>query len=202
MSKLIVEVPDEMHRELKKTALFSRRTVKTMVTEILHAFLAGEAKGKGARETGLCGRWDDPRSAAAILAAGNRPPITPVEQARTAPGSIDSAEATAAVVERASASPCGPRPAFASPLFTNTARTAPEAAMRERDNLTGAAANTFVVNSPATVVPSSATRSARSGRPLGLRSAVMPAASKPRGNVTLTDTPPSAGGRTPRRAPS
>ena len=125
-----------------------------------------------------------------IVAAGKSPPMTPVEHASTESAGRSSRVATAAVVARASRSPRSPRPAFASPLFTRTA----EAGMickRSRVSLTGAAGKTLVVSSAADPAGRSTSSKARSGRPLGLRPAVMPLARKPRGKVTLMGTPRS-----------
>ena len=102
-----------------------------------------------------------------------RSPITPVEHARTSPGSRARASASASVAASASASPSGPVPALAWPLFTMTARAEPSA-RRSRVSSTGHAANAFVVNSPAAVAGAFARSRARSGLPEGFSPAVTP----------------------------
>jgi hypothetical protein len=77
-------------------------------------------------------------SARTTLSAGNRAPITPVEATRISSGRVPSSRASAAVVERATASPSGVQ-ALAQPAFTRTARALPFLA-RSRDTRTGAAA--------------------------------------------------------------
>ena len=106
--------------------------------------------------------------------------MTPVEHARTVSASTPSASAATAVAASASSSPTAPVPAFACPLFTRTARAVPFCSLT-RESSTGAAANLFVVNSPATLQTSPATSSARSGRPLFFSPAVTPAARNPDG---------------------
>ena len=140
-------------------------------------------------------------SASIIGVTWSGSPITPVEHGSTSRGSTRSSAAAAALVAAASSRPRRPVPAFAWPLFTRTARPRPSAS-RRRPSTTGAAAIAFVVNSPAAVVPGSPISNARSGRPLGLRPAEIPAARKPLGKVTpvLTGTPPSSGARSPHPA--
>ena len=68
MAKLIVELPEEVHKELKKKATHEHRTIKAVVTDLVEDYLAlrGEDTGK-AGETGLCGRWEDTRTAVEII---------------------------------------------------------------------------------------------------------------------------------------
>ena len=68
MAKLIVELPEEVHKELKKKATHEHRTIKDVVTDLVEDYLAlrGEDTGK-AGETGLCGRWEDTRTAVEII---------------------------------------------------------------------------------------------------------------------------------------
>lgn len=68
MAKLIVDLPEELHEELKKTAALSRRTIKNVVTDLAEEYVSRGAKGEGINETGLCGRWEDTRTPEAIIA--------------------------------------------------------------------------------------------------------------------------------------
>ena len=68
MAKLIVELPEEIHKELKRKALLHHRTIKEVVTDLLEEFLSRGRKEGNMTETGFCGRWEDKRSAAAIIA--------------------------------------------------------------------------------------------------------------------------------------
>ena len=40
MAKLIVELPEELHKELKKTAALSHRTIKNVVTDLVEEYIA------------------------------------------------------------------------------------------------------------------------------------------------------------------
>ena len=72
--------------------------------------------------------------------------------------------------------------AFAQPLLTTIARTVPPERCRwSFETLTAAAITLLVVKTAAACAAASATRSMRSGFPLGLIPALMPAARKPRG---------------------
>jgi hypothetical protein len=68
MAKLIVELPDEIHRELKKTATLRNLTLKEVVTDLVKEYLARAEKSVASAGTGLCGSWEDTRTAAAIIA--------------------------------------------------------------------------------------------------------------------------------------
>ena len=68
MGKLIVELPDEIHGELKKKATMDNKTLKEIVTNLIKKYLSGlQEKTKPKRETGLCGSWEDERSADEII---------------------------------------------------------------------------------------------------------------------------------------
>ncbi len=68
MAKLIVELPEEVHKELKKKATHEHRTIKDVVTDLVEDYLSprGEDTGK-ARGTGFCGRWENTRTAEEII---------------------------------------------------------------------------------------------------------------------------------------
>lgn len=68
MAKLIVELPEELHKELKKTAALSQRTIKNVVTDLVEEYISRGEKREEIKETGLCGTWEDTRSADAIIA--------------------------------------------------------------------------------------------------------------------------------------
>jgi predicted transcriptional regulator len=68
MAKLIVELPEELHRELKKTAALSHRTIKNVVTDLVEEYISREEKREDVTETGLCGKWEDTRTPEAIIA--------------------------------------------------------------------------------------------------------------------------------------
>ena len=67
MGKLIVELPEEIHQDLKKKATLDHKTIKEVVTDLVQEYLAREQR-EALKETGLCGKWQDARSADAILA--------------------------------------------------------------------------------------------------------------------------------------
>lgn len=68
MAKLIVELPEELHKELKKTAALSHRTIKNVVTDLVEEYVLRGEKREEIKETGLCGRWEDSRSPQEIIA--------------------------------------------------------------------------------------------------------------------------------------
>jgi hypothetical protein len=68
MGKLIVELPDEMHGELKKKAAINHKTLKDIITELIHGYLyAPDKQVPTKKKTGLCGGWDDERTAEEII---------------------------------------------------------------------------------------------------------------------------------------
>lgn len=67
MGKLIVELPDKIHSELKKKATLHNQTIKDIVTDLLEDYLSKSEEKKEIKETGLCGRWADIRTAEAII---------------------------------------------------------------------------------------------------------------------------------------
>ena len=68
MTKLIVELPEELHKELKKTAALSHRTIKNVVTDLVEEYISRGEKKEDLQETGLCGKWEDTRTPEAIIA--------------------------------------------------------------------------------------------------------------------------------------
>ncbi len=81
--------------------------------------------------------------------------------------------------------PSSPVQALAQPLLTRTARTAPlDAARCSLLTMTPADCTRLVVKTPAACAGASETSSIRSGAPLALMPALMPAARNPRGVVT------------------
>ena len=68
MAKLIVELPEELHKELKKTAALSHRTIKNVVTDLVEEYISRGEKKEDLQETGLCGKWEDARTPEAIIA--------------------------------------------------------------------------------------------------------------------------------------
>ena len=66
MSKLIVELPQELHESLKRRSALEGKTIKVIVTDLVHAFLSIRSAGD-IKNTGFCGAWKDSRSAAAVL---------------------------------------------------------------------------------------------------------------------------------------
>jgi hypothetical protein len=69
VGKLIVELPDEIHGELKKRAAVDHKTLKNIVTELIHEYLYTPEKHVSTtkKKTGLCGSWDDKRTAEEII---------------------------------------------------------------------------------------------------------------------------------------
>ena len=97
-------------------------------------------------------------------------------------GEIPRHSAASAAVARLSSMPRDPVAAFACPAFTSTARAVSDASTISRQYNTGAAAKTFVVNTPAKTAGSSATTSAQSARrPDARRPALWAAALNPPG---------------------
>ena len=68
MAKLIVELSEELHKELKKTAAINNQTIKDVVTDLVENYLRRGEEKQDLGETGLCGRWEDERSADDIIA--------------------------------------------------------------------------------------------------------------------------------------
>ena len=66
MSKLIVEISDKIHNELKKTAANHGITLKEIVTSLIDNFLV-EQNTKHYTDSGFCGKWEDSRSAKQII---------------------------------------------------------------------------------------------------------------------------------------
>ncbi len=68
MGKLIVELPDEIHGELKKKAAVNHKTLKDIITGLIQEYLYARGKQAPAKKkTGLCGSWDDERTADEIV---------------------------------------------------------------------------------------------------------------------------------------
>lgn len=67
MGKLIVELPDELHRKLKKKAALSNKTIKDIITHLIINYLLKPSKKASLRETGFCGSWEDARTAKEII---------------------------------------------------------------------------------------------------------------------------------------
>ncbi len=68
MGKLIVELPDEIHGELKKKAAINHKTLKDIITGLIQEYLyVPEEQMPDKDKTGLCGSWDDKRTADDIL---------------------------------------------------------------------------------------------------------------------------------------
>ena len=68
MGKLIVELPEHIHRELKKKAALDHRTIKGVVTDLVEEYLSPKEEKNPLKATGLCGTWEDTRTADAIIA--------------------------------------------------------------------------------------------------------------------------------------
>lgn len=68
MGKLIVELPDEVHGELKKKAAADRKTLKDIISGLIHEYLYAPKKHVPTiKKTGLCGGWSDERTADEII---------------------------------------------------------------------------------------------------------------------------------------
>ena len=105
---------------------------------------------------------------ATIRSTGRGSMITPVENGNTCAGLQCSKLAKASQVCRAWARPGAPVPALALPVLMTKARTALLAARCSRQTCTGAAQKRLLVNTPATLAPSSNKNTVRSLR-LALR---------------------------------
>ncbi len=68
MGKLIVELPDKLHTQLKQQAASSRTTLKAIVITLLDRYLHQVPQHQMARTTRLCGAWKDVRSAETLIA--------------------------------------------------------------------------------------------------------------------------------------
>ncbi|GFP18621.1 hypothetical protein HKBW3S03_00126 [Candidatus Hakubella thermalkaliphila] len=71
MGKLIVKLSDELHEELRKTAVANRRSFKDIVTALIVSYLSHPTHGGSRRkveETVFCGSWEDERTAEEIVA--------------------------------------------------------------------------------------------------------------------------------------
>jgi hypothetical protein len=68
MSKLIVELPDELHGALKKKAVTNNKTIKEVITELVNAYISSSGKNQNKmNKTGICGTWNDERTADEII---------------------------------------------------------------------------------------------------------------------------------------
>lgn len=68
MGKLMVELPDRLHGELKKKAANEHTTLKTIISGLIEEYLSAPAKQPAPmKKTGLCGSWDDERPAEKII---------------------------------------------------------------------------------------------------------------------------------------
>lgn len=67
MGKLIVELSDEVHRELKKKAADNHKTIKDIITGLVDKYLHIAEKQMPVKETRLCGAWNDERTADEII---------------------------------------------------------------------------------------------------------------------------------------
>lgn len=69
MGKLIVEIPDEIHSELKRRALSDHKSMKEIITRLIQEYLSKTLKKNTTpKPTGFCGRWEDDRTADEIIA--------------------------------------------------------------------------------------------------------------------------------------
>jgi plasmid stability protein len=68
MAKLIVELPEELHQQLKRSAAAEHRTMKTTVTVLLQQYLHGIRQEPVRKATGFCGAWAGRESAETLLA--------------------------------------------------------------------------------------------------------------------------------------
>jgi hypothetical protein len=110
--------------------------------------------------------------------------MTPVERTSTCSGAMPSLLAVAAAVARASAMPCSPVAAFATPEFATIARGC-ACSRCSLHTVTGAACMRLTVNIPAPVAGTSEWTIARSSRfSLRIPQSVAPA-TKPFAAVTL-----------------
>src|SRR6185295_16836900 len=98
-----------------------------------------------------------------ILACGSGSPMTPVDARNTSCGRQPKAPAAASATLRVPSSPAFPVKAFALPLFTTSARAAPEARHLVHHS-TGADAVLDLVKTPAACVPGASAASNTSVR--------------------------------------
>ena len=68
MSKLIVELPEELHARLKQQAAAHRKTLKTIVISLLDQYLKTPSRAGAHTPTRLCGAWKDRQTAKAMIA--------------------------------------------------------------------------------------------------------------------------------------
>jgi len=68
MGKLIVELPDELHTQLKAHAAAGHMTLKVIVTSLLRQYLRQPRGTRPRKATGLCGAWEDRRSPEELVA--------------------------------------------------------------------------------------------------------------------------------------
>lgn len=69
MSKLIVELPEEMHLRLKTLAAMSHRTIKEVVIDLVNEYITRlTAPSPTLKDSGFCGVWKDTRSPESIIA--------------------------------------------------------------------------------------------------------------------------------------
>ncbi len=68
MGKLMVELPDSLHGELKKKAAAEHTTLKSIITDLIGDYLSSPIKqGSTVKSSGLCGSWEDDRPADRII---------------------------------------------------------------------------------------------------------------------------------------
>jgi len=67
MSKLIVELSEELHGRLKRQAAAERTTLKVIVTTLLGQYLHTGHRPAAKHATGLCGAWKDRRGAEELI---------------------------------------------------------------------------------------------------------------------------------------
>ncbi len=68
MGKLIVELSDDIHGELKKKAAADQKTLKDIVTGLINEYISTEESHlPSKKKTGICGAWDDKRTAEEII---------------------------------------------------------------------------------------------------------------------------------------
>ncbi|MBI4688558.1 MAG: hypothetical protein HY756_12435 [Nitrospirae bacterium] len=68
MGKLIVELPNEVHRELKKKAADRHKTIKDIITCLVGNYLHTEERQEAViKKTSLCGKWSDEKTADEII---------------------------------------------------------------------------------------------------------------------------------------
>lgn len=68
MKKLNVELPNEIHKSLKKKAVNGHKTINGIITKLVDEYLYTTEKHVIVKkETGLCGSWDDDRTADEII---------------------------------------------------------------------------------------------------------------------------------------